>query len=383
MNLKNHQISTISQGTVQVNVEQISSKNFNALEEQWLQLEHSANTSFFLSWKWIGCWLKTIADDQKIYLVKAQKNDIIVGLGVFIEQNIVRHNLILSKQWLLHRTGKEEKDQIWIENNGFLLSEADKEKTHDTIWHYLLKHHNNVDEFIVYVAKKNSFVNLNITNKKYSRINQQPEFGYRIPLTGLSSLKEYLSKTSKNTRQQFNRSLKHLAIQGELEFAVIEKPQEQREVIDNTKHWHTNKWRNTLTPSGFENKEFCKFHNSLLKSTHPTATTLMAAISLNKQLMGSIYCLSDKKNVYFYLSCIKPITDNKIKLGLIMHVLMVEWLILQGDKYNEYDFLAGDARYKRSLSPIKDEYLKLIIQKNSLKFKIENSLKKIYTTFTT
>jgi len=379
LNLKNHQIPTINQGTAQVSVKIFFMSDFKALEQQWLQLEQSATTSFFLSWKWIGCWLKSIGDDQEIYVVTAQQDKDIVGLGIFVEENIVKHNLIPSKQWYLHRTGKEEKDQIWIENNGFLMSESNKDETHNAIWQHLLEYKDNVDEFIVYVAKKAQFDHLNILNKKHNKINQQIEFGYKMPLAGLSCLKDYWSQMSKNTRQQFNRSIKHLEKQGDIKFTVIDKHQEQIETLANTKHSHINKWHETSTPSGFENTEFSQFHNSLLKSTHPTASTLMATLTLNNQLMGCLYCFTNEKKVYFYLSCIKPIADNKIKLGLIMHISMIEWLILQNEKYNEYDFLAGDARYKRSLSTIKDEYSKLVIQKNSLKFKIENTLQKIYS----
>mgnify|MGYP000343733394 CR=1 FL=1 len=383
MNLKNHQTSTIGKGSVQVNVERICTKNFNTLKEQWLQLEQHANTDFFLSWKWIECWLKTIDDNQKIYLVKAKNNNAIVGLGVFVEHNIVRHNLIASKQWFLHRTGRENKDQIWIENNGFLLNDTYKVEVHDAMWQFLLNHKSNVDEFIVHVAKKSSDINWDITHKKYHTINQQQELGYKIPLAGLDCVNDYLTQISKNTRQQFKRSIKHLALQGEIEFSVIENPQEQIEVLEETKHWHIKKWQSTSTPSGFENKEFCQFHNSLLNTTHPTASTVVATLTVDKEIMGCIYCLSENGTIYFYLSCIKPIDNNKVKLGLIMHISMVEWLISQGNIYSEYDFLAGDARYKRSLSSVKNEYLKLIIQKNHLKFTLELALKKIFTTLKT
>jgi len=309
--------------------------DFKTLEQQWLQLEQSATTSFFLSWKWIRYWLKSIDDDQKIHLVTAQKDKDILGLGIFVEQCIVRHNFIPSKQWYLHRTGRDNKDQIWIENNGFLMSELNKDEIHNAMWQHLLKHKNNVDEFIVYVVKKPLFDNLKIPNKKHNKFNQQIEFGYKIQLAEFSCLNDYLSQVSKNTRQQFNRSIKHLEKQGDIKFTIINKHQEQIKALDNTKHWHINKWHETSTPSGFENTEFSQFHNNLLKSTHPTASTLMATLTLNNQPISCLYCFTDEKKVYFYLSCIKPMTDNKIKLGLIMHISMIEWLILQSNQYNE------------------------------------------------
>jgi hypothetical protein len=378
LNLKNKQPPTISDGKVQVSIEQFNISEFKVLEEEWLQLENVAKTSFFLSWKWIGCWLKTVANGQEIYLVKAQKNNEIVGLGLFVEQNIIRHKLIPSKQWYLHRTGKEEKDQIWIENNGFLLSESVKKVVNSAIWDCLLAQKNNVDEYIVYVAKKSSIDNLIIYNKKYNTIIENPEIGYKIPLTNLASLEDYLTTRSKNTRQQFKQSLKHISKQGTVKFSIMENIAEQNELLENAKHWHIKKWNNTSTPSGFSNEEFNLFHNKIITTSHPNANTVMAKLTLDNNLIGCLYCFTHEKKVYFYLSCFKPYADNKVKLGLIMHILLIEWLISKNSHYSEYDFLAGDARYKSSLSTVKDEYLKLTLQRNSIKFLIENKLRKVY-----
>lgn len=380
MNLKNKQTPTISEGNVQVSIERFNISDFKVLEEQWLQLEEFAKTSFFLSWKWIGCWLKTVANGEKIYLVKAQQNNLIVGLGLFVEQNIIRHNVIPSKQWYLHRTGKEEKDQIWIENNGFLLSEPDKNVANNAIWDYLLAQKNNVDEYIVYVAKKSSFDHLTINNKKYNSVNENSEIGYKIPLTDMASLDDYLTTRSKNTRRQFNQSLKHISKQGDIKFSIIKNENDQIELIENAKHWHIEKWNKTPTPSGFSNEEFNLFHKKIITTSHPSAKTIMAKLTINDNLLGCLYCLTHEKKVYFYLSCFKPFTDNKMKLGLIMHILMIEWLISKNIHYSEYDFLAGDARYKSSLSTIKDEYLKFTFQRNAFKFLIEKKLIKFYNS---
>jgi len=378
LNLKKHQVPTTNQSKVQVSVKQFFIINFKALEEQWLQLEKSSKTSFFLSWKWIGSWLKIIGDDQKIYVVKAQKNNSIVGLGLFVEQNIVRHKCITSKQWYLHRTGIEDKDQVWIENNGFLISDSNRDGTQNAMWNYLLERKSDVDEYIINVAKKSSFEDLNITSKKYNKVFEQFEFGYKVSTIDISSLQDYLSQRSKNTRQQFNRSLKHLSLQGKVQFSIVKDASEQVSLLETAKYWHEEKWHNSPTPSGFSNKEFMAFHNSMISSEHPSANTFMAKLTLNNNVVGCLYCLTHEKKIYFYLSCLKPIPDNKIKLGLMMHIFMIEWIISSNVHYTEYDFLAGEARYKSSLTSIKDEYFQLTLQRNAIKFKVENKLRKTY-----
>lgn len=382
MNLNKNQITSINQGTVQVCVKHICKKDFDALETQWLQLEKISSTSFFLSWKWIGCWLKQLTGADKIYLITAKKNDLTVGLGIFTERNIVRHHFIKSKQWFLHRTGIDTKDQIWIENNSFLLCDDGKKEINDEMWQYLQKNKSKVDEFVVHVAKEASLVPKGLLANKYIYLSEQYEFGYKIALTKLPNLQSYLTSLSKNTRQQFNRSIKSLAKQGDIEFSVIEEASEQIKLLESAKHWHIEKWQNTSTPSGFTNDEFKSFHQSIITSNHPSAKTLMGKLTLDKNLIGCLYCLTHEKKVYFYLSCLKPFSDNKIKLGMNMHISMIEWLITNNQHYQEYDFLAGEARYKKSLSTTKDEYFKLTIQKRSIKFSIEKKLKELYKKIT-
>jgi len=58
-----------------------------------------------------------------------------------------------------------------------------------------------------------------------------------------------------------------------------------------------------------------------------------------------------------------------------MHNYVIKWLMENKQDVNAYDFLAGDARYKRSLSNAEDNYSLVLIQKKRLKFTIENALK--------
>jgi hypothetical protein len=71
-------------------------------------------------------------------------------------------------------------------------------------------------------------------------------------------------------------------------------------------------------------------------------------LSLNEQKLAFIYLLKDNDCWYFYLSAIKSFEDNRIKVGLVAHLMIIEDAIKNSIK--KYDFLAGEARYKRSLS---------------------------------
>ena len=63
---------------------------------------------------------------------------------------------------------------------------------------------------------------------------------------------------------------------------------------------------------------------------------------------------------------------EKLKPGLIAHHKAIEFNYEEG--MSMYNFLASDDRYKRSLSTNKDELLWVSLQKDELRFRLENAL---------
>jgi len=354
-------------------VKEISKSDLEAIEQYWLELEHRSNPSFFLSWKWISTWLKQLNKTHQSFLLTAIQNKTVVGLGIFVERNSTRHKLLKSKQWFLHRTGDEAIDQIWIENNGFLIQGKDKVEISQAIWQYLTTQQNQVDEFVINLAKKATFGTIPTRVNNFNLIQSHHDIGHSVYLNNHTNIASYLAALSKNSRNQIKRSRKLLAMHGEIAFNVVFNQKSQLKLLKDAQQWHINKWANTATPSGFSNTSFVNFHQELIQSTYPSVHTFMAELTIDKELAGCLYCFVQNKIVYYYLSCLKPIKDNRIKLGLVMHTLLIEWMIQNKDECTGYDFLAGDARYKRSLSNSEDEYLQVIMQKNVLKFKVENS----------
>ncbi|GAA6204820.1 GNAT family N-acetyltransferase [Thalassotalea sp. SU-HH00458] len=366
--------------SIQINTQQIFQDDFLSLKKTWMKIEKRAKPSFFLSWKWIGSWLNIISKNKTVILVTAQQNNTIVGLGIFVEKLTTRHCILKSKQWYLHRTGDEKEDQIWIENNDFLIQKKDKTLIKNVMWEHLVSKQNQVDEFIVNVSKKSEFKELP-SFSNYQCIKENRDIGYKVTLNKDLTTEQYLNSLSKNTRQQFRRSIKELESIGEIKFDVIQEKEQQLKVLEKTQFWHINKWKNTKTPSGFENHFFTTFHSLCIQEEHPNAKTYLTTLSLNKEIIGCLYLLQQQNCFYFYLSNLKPIIDNKIKLGITLHILMINWIIEKSSETAYYDFLAGDSRYKKSLSTSKDEYFKLTLQRSAIKFKIEKIINRIYKLF--
>ncbi len=331
---------------IKIVIELFNSSNKTDIASKWLSLECNSNCSVFLSWQWIGNWLDLVTD--KVFLVEAYREDEIVGLGFFVEKTRKVFGCISIKQWWLHRTGIQQQDQIWLEYNDFLLDEACSVAVRGKMIKAIADFDQSVKEVIIGLSAddrlehfSHSFAKLDFTAASTVETN-----GY---LASLSCSKEgYLRETlSKNTRNQISRSKKLLQSQGTLTFAVISDPDMLSELYPKIARIHIDKWQATNEGSGFSNPLFESFHNSIaLQNTNETVQ--IAVLTLNEEELGYLVNFVYNNKVYFYLSALQQCADNKIKIGLTLHSEAIRYYAEKG--IESYDFLGGDARYKKSLS---------------------------------
>ena len=93
----------------------------------------------------------------------------------------------------------------------------------------------------------------------------------------------------------------------------------------------------------------------------------------SKGTIGCLYNFVHRGRVYAYQSGFHASRDNRLKPGLVSHFKAIELNYRLGNR--TYDFLAGDARYKRSLSNASNQLLWLVAQRPKFAFWAENRLR--------
>jgi hypothetical protein len=354
---------------IKVKISPYCSDDYITIKQKWENLELTANNSFFISWVWISSWLKLI--DKSMFLVEAIYENKIVGLAFFVENTRHVFGIIPVKQWLLHRTGEEKSDQIWIEYNDFLLDSSVSEKTRVEMTKAISNYNPKIKEFVIGLSST-KIINY-IAPYFSSKRELLTSCGYLINFAHCSESYEK-QVLSKNARSQINRSIKLLNAEGKLEHSVITDIAQIEVLMPQVAALHIARWQSEPEGSGFNNQFFNTFHQQMLLSDTKQNVQL-SVLTLNGTHIGFLMCFVYKNNVSFYLSALTASTNSKIKIGLTLHYKTI--LHYQTLGIEKYDFLAGDARYKSSLSNDKYNMALVLFSRSNILLRIENYLRDI------
>lgn len=153
---------------------------------------------------------------------------------------------------------------------------------------------------------------------------------------------------SSNSRSQIRRSIKLYSARGELRVAAAESADEAKTFLHELALLHRKGFSQRGREGGFRTQRFIHFHRALIDSLWPSAAVAILRVSSGDTPFAYLYNFVHHRRVYFYQCGFEYLEDPKLKPGLVAHFLAINYFIPKG--MVEYDFMAGDARYKLSLA---------------------------------
>ena len=317
------------------------------------QFFDSTRDSFFISSSWIDSWLKTF---NEVVSRKKEINTRIILLIVKIDNKPVatffcgithckKLNFFGGKKAYLGATGIQEVDNIYIEKNNIVSSSDDWYVDINKILSYL-----GVDRLSIPGVDHDSWQTISkqfMINKKNSIINSVLTYVVNLDEVRNSS-NGYLGTLSPNKKRQINRTIKYY---GRVEDFSIDIPvslEDALKTFDNLVDLHDSQWQKKIKKSFFANKIVHGFHHDLISRSWSDDTIGIYGIKIKKTVIGYIYGFFSNNTFYFYQSAFSYSDDNKVKTGLLCHAILMDYLAESG--LGRYDFLAGEAQYKKSLS---------------------------------
>lgn len=326
----------------------------------WTDLEAP---SFFTSWGWIGTWLACVPADQPVQLLVVRDGGRIVAAGCFGEHRTMRRGFVPIRSLHLNTTGTQRFDELIVEYNGLtgseptLLALLDR-LCEDVAW----------DELVLPGVREESFGGIAELDGRYRLAFDRKSPVYFVDLEPVRA-KGYLPLLSSNTRNQVKRAQKTA---GATTLDVARDPAEAIEIYEELRALHTAVWRERGHPGAFTDPWIDRFHRRLIATRFPAGEIQLLRVRSGAVTHGCLYNFVWRGRVLQYQTGFRPTTDSKDKPGYVCHTAAIEHCAAMG--MGVYDFLAGEHRYKDSLSTGNAQLVWAKVQRRRLRFALEDRL---------
>jgi CelD/BcsL family acetyltransferase involved in cellulose biosynthesis len=320
------------------------------VERLWRSLEARSDASFFLSWQWIGTWLRTLCPLPRARLLSVRAEGEIIALGIMVEQR--RLFALGLKHVRLHQVGERVADSITVEFNG-LLALAGRE--HDALAACVAH----------FEARERAWLTLYLPGIDMDAIPLERLRSPRLrlslssrptPYVDLASLRhgqqDYISTVpGGSTRSRLRRTARKLADQhGALACSIAQTRQEKLAFFDELVRLHQAHWNEDTGEHGaFGDARILAFHRELIACSDERDGVHLMRLQAGDHTVGYTYHLLWRGTACFYQAGIdyRRVGQTGSPGLLLLATAINEFL---GNGLDRYELMAGNVDYKRSLA---------------------------------
>jgi len=339
--------------------------NLASLGEWWRELQERADCRVFLSWPWIGTWAELTAVAPQVLI--ARDGDRIMGLALLTPAEMRRHGWLSVRTLQLHATGDPAQDAITIEHNGMLVDRVVAATAPRLMLKHLLTNGGDWEELHCPGVAPDFAEGLEGAEVRSLAGSAQVDL-MALRAAGIS----YLQQLSANTRQQIRRAMRRY---GELRLEAATDTEEALAWFAALGKLHQTHWTGRGKAGAFASPFWVRFHRMLIERYFSVGLVELVRITAGKAPIGYLYNLLWRGSVDSYQSGFLYTADARLKPGLVSHAMCIERHLAAGAR--RYDFLAGDARYKRSLGKPGPQLAHVVLQRPRFKFALERGLLRV------
>jgi CelD/BcsL family acetyltransferase involved in cellulose biosynthesis len=358
--MRHDQVIDVSMETLQ---------NGARLEASWKDLEARADHSFYLSWLWIGIWLRHLPEGAQPHVLIARKAGRIVGLAILCRRRAWSFGPHARARWLLNETGDTRFDRLFIECNHILVERSSADAIMvaclEAVTHRL-RHSDQlvlsgIDPDLELAACRVAGRAGLVAEVKVADTARWIDFTKVRQKGG-----DYRATLGRNTRQAVNRAMRLYAERGPVELRIMETTSEALAAFDLLADFHQSRWG---SKGAFVNPSFRPLHEELIARGVPMGAVRISRTLAGDQTIGVLYNFVHDGRVLNYQSGFLYERDARLKPGFVSHVLSIEDSIARGER--GYDFLAGSAGHKSHLANAEHAMKWIAIGKDSPERRIE------------
>jgi CelD/BcsL family acetyltransferase involved in cellulose biosynthesis len=314
----------------------------------------------------MSSWLESLSAPP--LLARAWKDERLAALG-FFSRHTTRRLLLPRQQLHLHQSGDPELDRIAIEFNGMLARKEDESHVVPAVLAHLRA--DRCDECIL-PGVPASYRSL-AAEAGYPWAVERCNRDFVVDLGQLRRTgTDLLQEISSNSRGQIRRALRLAAESGPLRLQAAEDPGQALAYLDALAALDRER-RGAV--GAFASPRRMAFHRRLVVRGFPRGEIELLRAEAGGDVLGYLYLFRCRGRVSAYQAAYPPPRDNRHRPGLVMHYLAIRRALDRGEAI--YDFLAGEARYKRSLGREADTLFWLRLQKPGMASALERGARNL------
>ena len=319
----------------------LSSSCMLELEPLWRGLESRADASFFQSWLWIGTWLESLPPRVEAMLLRVDRGDEVLALGILVRRRLTRYGILRSRGLFLNCTGEPQLDEITIEYNGLLCARGEEHPAMRACTHFLFRGARDCDElYLDGLHRPQELDSLVLIGTRVRRRRQR-----NFHFVNLGRLRgdghNFLGTLGAKTRHNIRRSIREYEKRGPLGLHEAQSAPQAHAYMSRLRHFHRQYWELKGQPGSFSNDFFTRFHERLIDRIFAEHAVQLLRITAGDTEVGYLYNFLYRGRVYNYQGGFNySVNATQNRPGLICHTYAVQHNLEQGAAI--YDFMAGD-----------------------------------------
>lgn len=339
----------------------------------WAELtEASPHRSFFLTQPWVESWLETFGLLSRTSILIFESASRVVGACLLVSTK-ERKVIFPIRRISVNTSGESLADTAYVEFNNLLCRSGWEREIVKTLSEYLLSQ--NWDEIALNGFCDGQPFQLfrdNLSNCTVD-ILTKPSFYVNLRSfrqTGLA----YESSLGKTTRKHLRQQLRYYEKRGRLHVQAAQSSSDALSMLDFLAALHHRRWSSRGLPGAFASERFLHFHRSLIRRCFDQGFIQLLKVAAGEEAIGTLYNFVYQGKVYFYQSGFRYSDDKRLSPGTVTLFSAIQYCIDSG--LDEFDFLAGDDFYKRSLSTDSRTLIWAVFRRPGLKSSIIDCLRR-------
>jgi GNAT acetyltransferase-like protein len=332
----------------QIQTEAYSWRDWSTIGRRWEILFERSQASFFLSREWVETWLEIFGEQLEPEILVFALAGETVGACLLVHR-IFWRKCVPMRRVYLNCAGEAETDGTCIEYNRLMCVPGHEPSVSAALRQYLGK--DTWDEFILAGTEAQDGTQRLRDGAFRVEVSQRPTWYVDLAALRRRGL-GYEATLSSNVRKQVRRCIRlYQEISGPVS---IQSPVDQADAFvffEDLVKLHQKSWGARGKPGIFASNNFRKFHHRLIERSFHKGRVHLLRLKAGVQTIGLLYLFLYAGRIYVYQSGFAYRQgDNRAKPGFVAHFLAINHYLTARPDVLEYDFLAGDSHYKRSLA---------------------------------